>query len=559
MFGDKVVDRRQVLRAGVIGVGAAGVAGLLAACGVSPSGGSGSGSASQSGDILPKYIPYPSQVPTKFPGASDGLVPFYQTYPANPKSVTKGTPGDGSKVSALTITYSPIVTGVASNQFWQAVNKRLGINLDMQQVGSADYPTKVPTVLAGNDLPDFVQFQTLQPSFPDLLKAKFQDLTPFLAGDKIKDYPFLANIAQDFWSTEVVYNNGLYGIPIPAYKLVNHFFSRDDIIEGLGLDPKYKNWKEFVALCKAVTDPKKNRWALDHVVENSATPAATFGFALQCLGVGNVFEQKGGKFTSYHTDERTKEAISTCADLVKKGYVHPDAFSGSTVTWYTAMANGQAVMGMPGGLTTLPRFFNVNKDPKMKIGGSGPVPWDSSTKAHGWQRTPSFSMTAFKKASDDRIKMLLDVCNMLAAPFGSEEYRFFNYGVEGVDWTATPDGDPSVTATGTAETLGFGLPYIASPARVLYYAGLAGPAEIQYDIEKATMPDSIANPTLGLYSDTYGRKWAQLELQMYDAQAQIMKGNAPLSSWDDAVSSWKSNGGTQMLKEYDAAYAKAHK
>ncbi|MFC4241876.1 extracellular solute-binding protein [Gryllotalpicola reticulitermitis] len=558
MYGDKLLDRRQVLRAGIAGAGALGVAGLLAACGASPSSIS-SGSAAQSGAILPKYVPYPTQVPTQFPGNSFGLVPFYKTYPANPKSVTKGTPGDGSAVSALTITYSPIVAGLGGNKFWQAVNKRLNIKLDMQQVGSADYLTKVPTVLAGNDLPDFLQFQTLQPSFPDLLKAKFQDLTPFLAGDKINDYPFLANIAQDFWSSEVVYNDGLYGIPIPAYKLVNHFFSRDDLIEAAGQNPKYTNWTEFVALCKAMTDTRHNRWALDHVVENAAAPAGTFGFALQCLGVGNVFEQKGGKFTSYHTDDRTKEAISACASLVKKGYVHPDAFSGSTVTWYTAMANGQAVLGMPGGLTTLPRFFNVNKDPNMKIGGSGPVPWDSSTTPHGWQRTPSFSMTAFKKASDDRIKMLLEVCNYLAAPFGSEEYRFLNYGVEGVDWTPTASGDPNVTQTGTAETLGFGLPYIAAPPRVLYYVGLGGPAETQYEIEKATMPTSIANPTLGLYSETYGRKWAQLELKMYDTQAQIMKGDAPISAWDDAVSSWKSNGGNQLLSEFNDAYAKSHK
>ncbi|HEY0247206.1 MAG TPA: extracellular solute-binding protein [Gryllotalpicola sp.] len=558
MFEDKVVDRRQLLRAGVVGAGALGVAGLLAACGANPSS-VGSGSAAQSGAILPKYIPFPSELATKFPGNADGLVPFYPSYPASPKSVATASPGDGSKVSALTITYSPIVAGLGGNTFWQAVNKRLNLKLDMQQVGSADYQTKVPTVLAGSELPDFIQFQTLQPSFPDLLKAKFQDLAPFLAGDKIKDYPFLANIAQDFWSSEVVYNGGLYGLPIPAYKLVNHFFSRDDIIEGLGLDPHYKNWDEFLALCKAVTDTRKNRWALDHVVENSAQPSATFGFALQCLGVGNTFEEDGGKFTSYHTDERTKEAIGACASLVKKGYVHPDAFSGSTVTWYTAMANGQAVMGMPGGLTTLPRFFNVNSDPTMKIGGSGPVPWDSSTTAHGWQRTPSFSMTAFKKASDDRIKMLLEVCNYLAAPFGSEEYRFLNYGVEGVDWKPSSSGDPVVTSTGTAETLGFGLPYIASPPRVLYYVGLGGPTQIQYEIEKATMPDSIANPTLGLYSETYGRKWAQLELKMYDTQAQIMKGDAPLRAWDDAVSSWKSSGGAQMLKEFDQAYAKAHK
>jgi putative aldouronate transport system substrate-binding protein len=558
MFEGKVLDRRAFLRSGIAGAGAVALAGVAAASG-GPSGGSGPTSAEQASKILPKYIPYSMQLPTDFPGNGDGLVPYFPHYPQNPKSVTSGTPGDGSDVSAMTITYSPIVPGLQSNKFWQAVNQRLGIKLQMQQVASADYGTKIPTVLAGNDLPDLLQFQTVFPSFPDLLKAKFQDLTPFLAGDKIKEYPFLANIAQDFWSTEVVYNGGLYGIPIPAYKLVNYVFSRDDILQDMGLDTNFKNWGDFVSLCKEVTDPKHNRWALDHVVEQSTMPAGTFGFALQCLGVCNGFAEKGGKFTSYHSDPRTKEAIGACADLVKKGYVHPDSFSGSTVTWYTWMANGQAVMGMPGGLTTLPRFFNVNSDPKQKIGGTGPIPWDSSTTPHGWQRTPSFSMTSFKKASDDRIKMLLKVANYLAAPFGSEEYLFLNYGVKGVDWNASSTGDPIPTKLGTSETLGFGLPYIAAPARVMYYVNLTDPTRTQYEIEKGMMPASIANPTLGLYSETYGRKWAQLEQQMYDAQAEIMKGNQPLSSWDNAVSTWKSQGGDQMLHEYEQAFEAAHR
>ena len=282
MFQDRGINRRQLLQAGVAGAGALGLASLVAGCGDGGGSSAAAGSGVRTGSFLPNYTPVKVDIKPDEPGASDGLVPFFKSYPKDPQPVLKGgPPGDGSQVSALTVTYSPIVAAESRNQYWQQVNKRLNVKLKMQQVPSADYATKVPTVLAGNDLPDFLQFQTLQPSFPDLLKAKFQDLTPFLAGDKINKYPMLANIPQDFWTTEVVYNGGLYGIPIPAYKLINNMFSRDDIIKGLGgLDPNIKSWDDFVALCKGVNDPHKNRWALDHVVEQSTAPAATFGYAL---------------------------------------------------------------------------------------------------------------------------------------------------------------------------------------------------------------------------------------------------------------------------------------
>src|SRR5262249_3973143 len=111
MFEGKALDRRAFLRSGMVGAGAVALAGVAAACG-GPSGGSGPTSAKQASKILPKYIPYSMQLPTDFPGNSDGLVPYFPHYPQNPKPVTNGTPGDGSAVSAMTITYSPIVPGL---------------------------------------------------------------------------------------------------------------------------------------------------------------------------------------------------------------------------------------------------------------------------------------------------------------------------------------------------------------------------------------------------------------------------------------------------------------
>jgi putative aldouronate transport system substrate-binding protein len=151
--------------------------------------------------------------------------------------------------------------------------------------------------------------------------------------------------------------------------------------------------------------------------------------------------------------------------------------------------------------------------------------------------------------------MLLRVANHLATPFGSEEYRFINFGREGLHWNADATGDPVVTPVGKSEITGFGLPYIACPPRVLYTPGIADAVRRQHEIEASMMETSIGNAALGLYSETDGRKWAQLERMMGDAQAEIMKGNQPLSTWDDAVQRWKSQGGDQIARELEESFA----
>lgn len=85
--------------------------------------------------------------------------------------------------------------------------------------------------------------------------------------------------------------------------------------------------------------------------------------------------------------------------------------------------------------------------------------------------------------------------------------------------------------------------------------GIADAVRRQHEIEASMMETSIGNAALGLYSETDGRKWAQLERMMGDTQAEIMKGNQPISAWDDSVQRWKSQGGDQIARELEESYA----
>jgi putative aldouronate transport system substrate-binding protein len=188
----------------------------------------------------------------------------------------------------------------------------------------------------------------------------------------------------------------------------------------------------------------------------------------------------------------------------------------------------------------------------FKIGGMLPPSYDSGSKAVTWQQNPSFSFTAFKKASKSRIQELLKIVNWLAAPFGSAEYLLKNYGVSGVDWTRQ-NGDVVSTQTGIAEVGGLGVGYVGAPPDIIYAPGEAQATQDIYQFMKKSIPMSVADPTTGLYSRTYAQQNATLADQYVDTQQAIIQGQQPVSAWDDAVKTWRSSGGDQIRAEYEKA------
>jgi putative aldouronate transport system substrate-binding protein len=253
------VSRRTVLRGALSAVALAGAGPVLAACGNSS--GAGPAESNNSGVLLPSYVPLTNGPKADLPALSNGVLAGFLKYPANPVSVTSGKPGDGSTVAAFVETFSPVAPALSQNRYWQALNQALGVNLDMQVVPGADYSDKLNVLVAGSSLPDLTQISGIPPNLPSLLQAEFQDLSEFLAGDKVKEYPLLANIPTVYWKT-AVYNGALYGVPIPRSVMGDVFYYRADILAAKGLNPQPASYAEFASLCRELSDPAHNVWAL---------------------------------------------------------------------------------------------------------------------------------------------------------------------------------------------------------------------------------------------------------------------------------------------------------
>src|SRR5882724_2207834 len=91
------LQRRTLLKLGAAGV-VAGPA-LLAGCAAAKS--TKSGAIASAKVKLPTYVPF-NGVKPDFAGTTQGVEPGYKSYPTRLVQSVKSTPGDGSKVTALT-------------------------------------------------------------------------------------------------------------------------------------------------------------------------------------------------------------------------------------------------------------------------------------------------------------------------------------------------------------------------------------------------------------------------------------------------------------------------
>jgi putative aldouronate transport system substrate-binding protein len=542
------IDRRRFL-SGTLATAALGVAGpgVLAACG---SGAKQDTSAATEGLKLPTYQRFEG-VKADLPGNEQGLLDAFLNYPSPPVKAFDSAPGDGGVVSAFVQTNSPVPPALAQNQFWQELNKRLNVDLRLTIVPTADMGTKFATLVAGGDLPDIIEPALFLPNgmpsgianLPAWLKAQCHDLTPYLSGDAVKEYPFLANLPPASWR-QCRYNGGIYGVPVPRGVGGTLTFRRDDLLAQLGVNPEPGSFAELRDLAKQVSDAKASRWAFAQ---------APLDFIRQTLGLPWRWREDGGKFTSGYEMEPAKQALADAAALNQAGTIHPDSTANNAPVkkWFNS---GQALF-ISDRYTAWPQFYADNvAGPSFAISGLRPPNYQGGGFAGTWQAEPTNNFTAFKKTSEDRIKYMLRLANWFAAPFGTEEYLFKAYGKEGVHYTMK-NGGPARTQEGVTQTA-LGIIYIVDGPSVIFIPGNADATRKSYEYQKSIIPTSVRDPSVGLYSDTWSRKQGQLGQLINDAQQDILSGRKPVSSWDDAVKTWKTTGGDAVRKEFEEAFAR---
>jgi putative aldouronate transport system substrate-binding protein len=534
---------------------------LLAACAPAPrpsSSAASGGGASTAKAAVPSYIQVQGGPKPDLPPRADGVDAGFFTYPQTLFKSVKDKPGNGEDVTLMTNLIQGAVVALEQNAAWQAVNADMGLTVRQRLYGSGDYRNGLSTTIAGGDLPDtlYNSPQKYIPNLPSFLQSQCADLTPYIGGDAVKDYPNLANIPTPCWA-ETIVSGASYAVPVPRAPFLNAFLVRQDLVDQAHLAPP-TSADEFKKYLVALTNAQQNHFG----IAGAGNGNVAFGLGSQApllmvFGAPNNWRlDSSGKLTKDFETDEYRAAVSYARDLWSAGAWHPDSRTLTGTTLSTALRGGQAAVASHsfGALIAQwPLLAAENPDARLRV--IHPFSADGKAKPIYHTGPSNFGMSFVKKGSPDRVKLVLRVLNYIASPFGSQEWALLNYGVEGVHYTRGPQGVPVLNDKGKAEVLST-WKYITNNPQVLFDINRSQEyaTSIQED-EKAMADVAIPDPTLGYFSQTYSSQQALLDQAMNDGLADIVVGRSQLSDLDGLIRDWRNNGGDKSRGEYQDALA----
>jgi putative aldouronate transport system substrate-binding protein len=543
------MSRRTLLRTVAAGGAAVSVPGLLTAC----STGSDDGDVSNAGKKLASWPAYkaaagprPDLAPT-----DAGVQAGYTAYPSDLLTSVARTPGDGSTVRVMSVTFGTPPKGSAQNQYWRAVEKALGVKIEFTVIPQADYQKKMATVMAGDpdSLPDILNVFggfTL-PREAQFVQRRAEDLTPYLSGAAIHDHPNLAGIPTHAWRDMGRIGGRIYGIPLERPLPGSTLWLNQRLFTDAGMKDGWTS-ADFTAVAKKGTHGKT--YAL------GAAAGSLFGNGVHAAAhnaPNGWAVDKNGAFHTNYTDERYKAAIAFQARLRANGSYHPDATSMSSADLSTLYLNG-TVGSLQDGFGAYQTRY---RDAKGLLTPAPALPYAVDGTPGGIVAARrSFGYTILKKAKKERIQLLLRLLDYLAAPFGTKEWELVHYGVEGVHFTRGKDGSPGATELGEVENVS-NLPfrYLAEGPQVLFLPGMPEAVRALHAWQQKVVPVALRNASHGLKSPTETAQGATLKALMDDTITAVIAGRSPMSDYEAAVKKWRSRGGDRMAAEYAEEYA----
>src|SRR5579864_145108 len=433
--------RRDFLRLGATAVGL----GLVAAC--APSAGSTTTPASATTAAktqLPTFVAASGAKPD-LPPSGDGLEAGYFGFPKEWFNAVQKTPSSGGSATALTQTFNAPPTPLPQNAAWQEINKQFGLTLNLTLVAATDYNTRLGAVIAGNDLPDLIQGSPSNiPNIPQFLKAQCADLTPYLGGDAVKNYPNLAALPTLAWRS-TVFNGGIYAVPNNRGVFSQALFGNQDRINATGVG-QINSTDDFTRLCKALTNSAANQYALGPAWNSQA---GALGYFLGMFGVDNNWSNAGGKLTKDIEQPQYKDALNYLRSLVEAGVVPQDWPAMNLTQARTAFYNGTIAMMGEGWTAAYQLYWDQAATAPTPFQVRAVLPFNApGVSAKYFLRAGAPGLVMLKKASAERVQELLRVLDFIAAPFGSQQYVLLNYGVLGTDFAPDSNGNPALNDVG---------------------------------------------------------------------------------------------------------------
>jgi putative aldouronate transport system substrate-binding protein len=545
--------RRGFVTAGAGVAGAIAAMPLLSACGSAVSSKGGVTTTKGLDAILPDHVPQTNGPTPDIPivtGANGATSdPGFLNYPTNLVKTVSGTPGSGGSYSAIIPLWGTIPS--ANNAYYKALNKALGANLTVNPANGNNYGTTLPTLVAGNKLPDWINIPSWNngnANTGELTSEKFADLTPYLSGSNIRKYPNLAAIPTGGWQA-VAWEDKIYGFPCwtSGNSFTNLLYYRSDVFKSKGMNPSdVTTSDDLYSLGAELTSKSAGVYAFD-IIWGSIQQI----FKAPPNGPGEFIIQNGKVLTGYDAPEFTRGAqLRLQAHQVRlrppeRARRRHERRQAALLVRPGARRDRRLRRLGHGGRAVGPR-----REQGLRPRGLRPVLLGRLHADHPLGNSSGMTSYLSKSLSKTQIEEILELANYLAAPYGSYEYTLINYGVEGVDYTMASAG-PTYTSQGNNEASQAIYQQLVTPQSAVTntgypditkaYCAWTGKA-VKYAYKPVFWNMNITVPTQ--YTTISGMT------EVVDIVHEVTYGTKTVADFQTSLANWKSSGGQKLLDWY---------
>ncbi|APE25325.1 MULTISPECIES: extracellular solute-binding protein [Streptomyces] len=544
---DSGQSRRGFLASTAVAAAAvAGGAPLLTACGGGGTDGGkkdGTTTGKDAAKILPAFVGSTVVAPDLAPenGSAAG---FTRAIPsAGLKASVAAKRGKGGALTIMAPFWGP--PPAPDNPYYTAMNEAIGVRATWQNQDGNVYDQKLGAVLASSEIPDVVVVPgwNLGGKIPSAVEAKFEDLGPYLSGDKVKAYPNLAAIPTDAWQRSI-FGGRLRGLPMPASYVTNIApFYRKDLFDAKGWQPP-TSADEFLALAKEITSARTKVWACGDLTWTAYNMFGVLSGSDKALGWTLV----DGKLVNRIETPEYLEALAWTRKLFDAGVVHPDEKAqnqGDTGNRFTA---GQCLIYN----NDLSHWYAKTSEQAAQNPGFAMAAMDIPGHAGGrpklWATNPANIWAFIRKGSSKAVvEDVLAVADFTAAPYGTKERMLTDYGVEGVHHTVE-NGLPVKTDKGNQEVSSSWM-FVASPAPYIAHPDTPEVTRAMIEWQRRMGAVTSKSSFYGM-TVTEPSRWTGLMNDFEQLEKDIVRGRKKVSDMQQAVSEWKTKGGDQLRDWY---------
>lgn len=497
-----------------------------------------------------------------YPSGIEGVPDAYLKMP-EPYQSYDGVPGNGGTVRAFTISYNPPPPPRDQNQYWQELERRLGVTWEIDMTPQPNYGEKSAVYIAGGDLPDLFYInpgQNATQQYQALAQGAFLDLTPYVTGDALQEYVNLKTFPQYMWDN-MKFQGKIFGVPTPSLRSGGLPYYRTDWQETLGLELN-NDPATTAAMLTAFTSGDPNGNGSNDTWGMGRFSGGWLPFDNQVSNYmhrlpSNWRQNDDGTLTNAIETDEYRQVIEWQTNLFAAGGYHPDSPSMTFSDAQNAFIAGTTGLHFEG----LTSFFGTGSvgyrqrlaTPSATIAPIVPVHPDGGPGVT-YNNVGFFGYVAIPTSvggDEERVRELLRILDYLASPFGSEEQRFLGSGIEGVHYDLSADGAPVQNDQGRAERSD--LVYFMGGLQVLFYADQPELAlQVQKDLT-SSFELGIDDPTLNLFSQSNVDNAPLLNQFGMDSISAIVTGRQGLDTLDGIIDQWRNQGGDTIRNEFQEA------